>query len=197
MLDVPQWRQTILTHYTKNGEVYNNAAAAGITIKQVTTDSQGQPLSEVWRLIGVRLLTAAESGPNQYLYIDLVDQNGQPVRGTTPLIAWTWEGRRTTEAAPPVRPDKPAQEAAGNIGLGTGQKIAVWVQDSLYSDQAINLQAAAAGSNARSFYVLFQRQKITVSPPPGTGVEIFNKYRISFVFNEEKMTIEDVNVTKL
>jgi hypothetical protein len=157
-------------------------------------------------LIGIRQLTAAESSANQYLYVDLVDQNGQPVRGAAPLIAWTWEGRRPNEPAPPIRPDKPAHEAAGNIGLGAGQKISVWVQDgNILSDSALNLQAAPAGatsgsaSNPRSFYVLFQRQNLAPQPPvPEEGeVEIFKKYRISFVFDEEKMTLEDVKITKL
>lgn len=205
MLNVPQWRQIMLNYYAKEGEAYNNAEAAGVGIKKVTPDNQGPAPSELWRLVGVRQLTAAESGSNQYVYVDLVDQNGQPVRGAAPLIAWTWEGRRANEPAPPIRPDKPVHEAAGNIGLGAGQKISVWIQDgNSLSDSAANLQAApsrpTAGGDAgpRSFYLLFQRQSVSPQPPaPGTGVEIFKKYRISFVFNEEKMTIEDVTVSKL
>jgi hypothetical protein len=205
MLNVPQWRQTILNYYAKGGEAYNNAEAAGVGIKKVTPDNQGQSSSQLWRLIGIRQLTAAESSANQYLYVDLVDQNGQPIRGAAPLIAWTWEGRRPNEPAPPIRPDKPAHEAAGNIGLGAGQKISVWVQDgNILSDSALNLQAAPAGTGSgsaagpRSFYVLFQRQSITPQQPaPETNVEIFRKYRISFVFDEEKMTLEDVKITKL
>lgn len=205
MLNVPQWRQIILNYYAKEGEAYNNAEAAGVGIKKVTPDKQGPAPSGLWRLVGVRQLTAAESGSNQYVYVDLVDQNGQPVRGAAPLIAWTWEGRRTNEPAPPIRPDKPVYEAAGNIGLGAGQKISVWIQDSnTLSDSATNLQAApsrpAGGSDTgpRSFYLLFQRQSVSPQPPVlEPGVEIFKKYRISFVFNEEKMTIEDVSITKL
>lgn len=206
MLNIAQWRQTILNYYAKSGETYNNAETAGVSIKKVSSDTAGQSSSELWRLIGIRQLTAAESGSNQYLYVDLVDQNGQPVRGVSPLIAWTWEGRRPTEPAPPIRPDKPAYEAAVNIALGAGQKIIVWVQDgSILSDGAVNLQATPArpapGSDAgpRSFYVLFQRQKLAPQepPPPDPGLEIFKKYRISFVFDEEKMTIDEVKVTKL
>jgi hypothetical protein len=199
MLNIPQWRQTILTYYAKNSEVYNNAEAAGVGLKKITPDNQGPAPSEFWRLIGIRQLTVAESSSNQYLYIDLVDKNGQPIRGATPFIAWTWEGRRSNEPAPPIRPDKSPQEAASNIGLGTGQKITVWIQDgSLLSDGVVNLQAAPAGSSPRSFYLLFQRQTLISKPAPvETEVEIFKKYRISFVFNEEKMAIEDVNITKL
>ncbi|NJN94363.1 MAG: hypothetical protein HC875_09860 [Anaerolineales bacterium] len=205
MLNIPQWRQTMLNYYTKGGEAYNNAEAAGVSIKKAALDNQGQTAAEVWRLIGVRQLTAVEGGSKQYLYIDLVDQNGQPVRGAAPLIAWTWEGRRANEAAPPMRPDKPAQEAAGNIGLAAGQKITVWVQDgNNFSDGAANLQATpprpAPGSDTgpRSFYVLFQRQKLTPKERPADlGVEILKKYRISFVFDEEKMTLDEVKITKL
>ncbi len=206
MLNIGQWRQTILNYYAKEGQAYNNAELAGVSVKKVPVDSTGQSTGELWRLLGVRQLTAAESGSKQYLYVDLVDQNGQPVRGAAPLIAWTWEGRRPNEPAPPIRPDKPVQEAAANIALGAGQKITVWVQDgSILSDGAVNLQATPAspapGSDAgpRSFYVLFLRQKIAPpkEPVPDTSVEIFKKYRISFVFDEEKMTIDEVKVTKL
>lgn len=206
MLNVSQWRQTILNYYAKGGEAYNNAEAAGVSIKKATPDNQGSLASELWRLVGIRQLTAAESGSNQYLYVDLVDQNGQPIRGAAPLIAWTWEGRRANEPAPPARPDKPVTEAAANIGLGAGQKISVWIQDgNIPSDSAANLQAAPprapSGSDTgpRSFYVLFQKQSVAPSKPtpPGPGVEIFKKYRISFVFDEEKLAIEDVQITKL
>jgi hypothetical protein len=205
MLNVPQWRQALLAYYAKGGEAYNNAEAAGASVKKAALDNQGQAASEVWRLVGIRQLTAVESGSNQYLYVDLVDQNGQPVRGAAPLIAWTWEGRRVNEPAPPVRPDKPVAEAAANIALGAGQKITVWIQEgSTPSDSAANLQSAArtpSGSDAgpRSFYVLFQKQSVTPDKPtpPTTGIEIFKKYRISFVFDEEKLAIEDVQITKL
>jgi hypothetical protein len=199
MLNIPQLRQTMLSYYAQNGQAFTNAEAAGVVIKKVPPDSHQPAASELWRLLGVRLLTAAESSPSQYLYVDLVDPNGQPIRGAVPLIAWTWEGRRPNEPAPPIRPDKPAQEAAANIGLNVGQKITVWVQDgSMLSDGAVNLQAAPAGSAPRSFYLLFQRQSISPQqPPPQTGVEIFKKYRISFVFDEEKMSIEDVNISTL
>jgi hypothetical protein len=198
MLNVPQWRQTILAYYAKESEAYNNATAAGVSVRKVTSDKE-QTAGQLWRVIGVRQLTVAESGANQYLYVDLVDSNGQPIRGAAPLIAWTWEGRRANEPAPPLRPDKPAHKAAGNIGLGTGQKITVWVQDgAIPSDGVVNLQAAPAGSSARSFYVLFQRQNVAAPAlPPEPGIEVFRKYRISFVFDEEKLAIEEVKITKL
>jgi hypothetical protein len=211
MLNVPQWRQTILSYYAQKGKVYNNADTGGASIKTVTPSQGGQTSSELWRVIGIHQLTPAEAGSSQYVYVDLVDQNGQVIRGGTPLIAWTWEGRRPNEPAPPIRPDKPAHEAAANLSLGTGQKIAVWIQDSSRSsDGVINLQAAPAhpasgpAPTPRSFYVLFQRQNVAPEPvptEPGTpgepGIEIFKKYRISFVFDEEKLTIEDVKITKL
>lgn len=204
MFNVPQWRQNILSHYAKGGEVYNNAEASGAGIKKVSPENHGQSTNEIWRVIGIRQLTAAESGANQYLYIDLVDQKGQPIRGAIPLIAWTWEGRRSFEPALPIRPDKPAQEAACNIGMAANQKISVWIQDgAIPSDMAINLQApqrTSSGSSPspQSFYVLFQRQTVTTeASPPVSEVEIFKKYRISFVFDEENLKIEDVQITKL
>ena len=204
MFNVPQWRQNILSHYAKGGEAYNNAKSSGAGIKKASPENLEQSTNEIWRVIGLRQLTTAESGANQYLYVDLVNKNGQPVRGATPLIAWTWEGRRSNEPAPPIRPDKPTQEAAANIGMAINQKFSVWIQDgSTPSDMVVNLQApqrTPSGStpSPQSFYVLFQRQTITTeTPPPISGVEIFKKYRISFVFDEENLKIEDVKITKL
>lgn len=205
MLNIPQWRQTILSAYAQSGQVFNNTGSSEISLNKAAADSQQ---AAVWRVIGVRLLTAVESGSSQYLYVDLVDKNGQPVRGATPLVGWTWEGRRPNESAPPIRPDKPAGEAACNIALNQGLKISAWIQDgAIPSDTALNFQAAPPRTTTgtvnppRSFYVLFQKQSVSITPQPptpvGPGIEIFKKYRISFVFDEEKLTIEDVKITKL
>lgn len=79
----------------------------------------------------VHHLTPDENRGKNHIYVDVVDSAGQLVRGDalrSLRIGWTWEGRRSDEAAPPVTLDKGLDEPAGNVPIYKGMKVTVWLK---------------------------------------------------------------------
>jgi hypothetical protein len=147
----------------------NDAVAYGVT-KHYCQSSPGS-----FRYIGIHHLTPSENVGNHHVFLDILDEQGK--RLTNMQIAYTWEGNRPDEVAPNVAMDKPAEEAGGNIGLGMGQIVTVWV-DAPASDRVAGLSTMHpdeteagmeyAGNTLghHSFYVVFQRYGAAPTPTP-------------------------------
>ena len=158
MFDHAAWNRQFLAYYKQNGRYYSDVAGYGISV-QVVAGAQ-------WRAIGLHHLTPSENVGKHNVYLDVLDENGK--RLSNVKIGWTWVGRRPDEAAPPVVLDKPANEPAGNIALGMGQVVSVWVDGSLsdvvkgmhtgHADEIeppMNFAGNTTGHH--SYYVVFQR----------------------------------------
>ncbi len=129
-----------------------------------------------WRVIGVHHLTPDENQWNHNVYLEALDEAGQRIAAPPAWVGWTWENRQPDEEARPQPLDKGAGEPAGNIPLGRGQKLAVWIAGlgqnaAEKSDRVTNLHSfhpdekAADGQllnsvGHHSFYVVFQRTKV-------------------------------------
>lgn len=127
-----------------------------------------------WRLIGVHHLTPEENRGGHGVYIDVVDEAGEPLRDASLRVQWGWEGQREHEAAPPKALDKPINEPATNVDLYLGQRL--WVEiagDGLPSDRVTNLHSKHADEvgpdgelwnsvGHHSFYLVFQRTRVTM-----------------------------------
>lgn len=145
------------------GEV-NQARAYGVRV----LPTSARPGEAYWRIVEVRHLTPAENRGKHNIYVDAVDEHGQRVRNRELLIAYTWEGRRADEPAPPRPLDKPDSEPAGNIEINLGQVIRLWLADQQPSDAVEGIhtnhpdELGPAGERwnsigHHSFYVKFQR----------------------------------------
>ena len=150
----------------------NQAAHMGVRIQEATA----APGADYWKAVNVRHLPPEENRGKHHIYVDAIDEGGQRVRNPELRIAYTWEGRRDDEAAPPKPLDKPDNEPAGNLDVYKGQIITAWLQgDGLPSDRVIGLhtdhedQPAADGGNGNtrfhhSFHLTFQRAKKAATP---------------------------------
>jgi hypothetical protein len=67
----------------------------------------------------------------------VVDDQGKPIRGIP--VAWDWIGRHPDQQAVPVALDKPDPEPMGNIPMGQGQTVTVWVAGAGPSDRVSGL----------------------------------------------------------
>jgi hypothetical protein len=67
----------------------------------------------------------------------VVDDQGKAIRGIP--VAWDWIGRHPDQAAVPVALDKPDPEPMGNIPMGQGQTVTVWVAGAGPSDRVSGL----------------------------------------------------------
>jgi hypothetical protein len=137
-----------------------------------------------WRVIGVHHLEPLENYSNRNIYIVALDEQGQRIKIPVIWAGWTWEGRRNDERADPVPLDKPNEEPAGNISVGSGQIVSVWIKGASRdandkSDRVENLHTVHPDEplpdgrklntiGHHSFLVVFQRTRVgaTVPPPP-------------------------------
>lgn len=121
--------------------------------------------------LGVMHLTPEQNGGNHNVFIDIVDRNGQQIRGTY-VIDWDWKDRRQNEPKPnPVILDKPIDEAGGNLAMFGGQVVRVQVKDT-DSDVVSGMHTyhpdEASGNTIghHSYYVAFQLTSSPITPPP-------------------------------
>jgi hypothetical protein len=125
----------------------------------------------MYRCIGVHHLTPDENMGNHNIYVDVLDESGKRVKNA--VVNWNWVGQKASEQSPPVVLDKPASEPGGNIALGAGQIVTVWVSGGT-SDVIANLRTdhpdEGAGNTRyhHSFYVVWQRGKAPGPPQPPT-----------------------------
>ncbi|RIK37915.1 MAG: hypothetical protein DCC55_22795 [Chloroflexi bacterium] len=150
----------------------NQAADYGARIQE----ADAPPGATYWKIVGVRHLSPDENRGKHNIYIDAIDEAGQRVRNPDLRIAYTWEGRRDDEPAPPRPLDKPDNEPAGNLDVYKGQVVTAWLQgDGLPSDRVAGLhtdhddEPASDGGNGNtrfhhSFHVLFQRAQKAAVP---------------------------------
>ena len=138
-----------------------------------------------WRLIGLHHLTPEENQWNHNVYVEALDEAGKRIAAPPAWAGWTWEGRQPDEVARPQPLDKGENEPAGNIPLGRGQKVAVWIAGSSQdaadkSDRVANLHTYHPDEppvdgrllnsvGHHSFYVAFQRTKKAESGSGGGG----------------------------
>lgn len=155
----------------------NQAADYGARVQE----ADAPPGATYWKIVGVRHLSPDENRGKHNIFVDAIDESGQRVRNPDLRIAYTWEGRRDDEPAPPKPLDKPDNEPAGNLDVYKGQIITAWLQgDGLPSDRVAGLhtdhddEPASDGGNGNtrfhhSFHVLFQRAQKAAAPVTPDG----------------------------
>ncbi len=142
-----------------------------------------------WKVTKVQHLTPDENGGKHNVFVDALDESGQRCQDSALRIGWTWEGRRTDEAADPKLLDKPLNEPAGNVDLYQNQLLQIWIEgDNCPSDRVENLHtnhpdennsAGELGNSVghHSFHVIFQRTRKVSEPatlPTGGNPSIGN-----------------------
>lgn len=109
-----------------------------------------------WRVMRVHHLTPAENRGNHHLYLDVLDEYGQPAVGTRLRIAW--EGGEEELEIEPTAPGEPGAA----FPLGQGQVCTVEVLG-LPSDRVLNLHTEHPDEDAgnslyhHSFYLVWQK----------------------------------------
>ncbi len=98
---------------------YNDAA-----VKYGVSIFRHNPASgeRYWRIIGVHHLLPDENRGGHNLFFDALDLDGNRVRPVV-WVNWSWEGMRPEEEPAPAQGDKPDNEPAGNIALGSVDQI--------------------------------------------------------------------------
>jgi len=156
----------------------NEAIAYGVRLEPANAPGN----SPFWQVVNVRHLSADENRGKHNIFVRVLDANGQRDRNPSLRVAYTWEGRRPDESAPP----RPLDKGDGDIGhadidVNKGQHISVWIEgDGLPSARVVNLHtdheanektSDGQDGNTRfhhSFLVTFQR---TQSDPSPAGVD--------------------------
>jgi hypothetical protein len=114
-------------------------------------------------------------------FVDILDEQGQPLRDPNLRAGWSWEGRRPDEDAPPQPLDKGLAEPAGNVPLFRGALLEVWISDpNAVSDHVTRLSTDHPDEpnpdgeifnsiGHHSYYVVFQRVPATSGGDNGGG----------------------------
>jgi hypothetical protein len=110
-------------------EYQNDAEPYGVKVEK----AQGS----LYRAIGVHHLKPVENNGLHNVFLMVVDDQGKAIRGIP--VAWDWIGRHPDQAAVPVALDKPSPEPMGNIPMGQGQTVTVWVAGAGPSDRVSGL----------------------------------------------------------
>ena len=118
----------------------------------------------VWRALLTKHLEPQENGGDHHIYHDVFREDGRELRGSTGVrVAWTWNGRRADEPAPPSSLEKPKPEHMANIPVNKGQIVSAWVDGFGYpSDVVMNLHTDhpdEGNGNSRyhhSFFIVWQ-----------------------------------------
>jgi hypothetical protein len=110
-------------------EYQNDAEPYGVKVEK----AQGA----LYRCIGVHHLKPVENSGLHNVFLMVVDDQGKPIRGIP--VAWDWIGRHADQEAVPVPLDKPDPEPMGNIPMGQGQTVTVWVAGAGPSDRVSGL----------------------------------------------------------
>lgn len=140
-----------------------------------------------WRVIGVHHLEPLENMSNRNIYMEVLDEKGNRLKDPIIWAGWTWEGIQGHQRADPTPLDKPDNETAGNISVGSNQKVSVWIKGpsrdandasdrveglhTLHPDERLPDGRLFNSLGHHSFYVVFQRSDGTTKPPPPIPVE--------------------------
>lgn len=133
-----------------------------------------------WRVIGIHHLSPEENMSNRNVFMEALDEQGKRVKNV--WAGWTWEGIQGHERADPTPLDKPDEEPAGNISVGSNQKVTVWIKGArdgndksdrvaglhtMHPDERLPDGRLLNSLGHHSFYVVWQRTKKagTVTPP--------------------------------
>jgi len=157
---------------TSNGAV-NAAASYGVTIDPVDVTRTLQ----YWRVSTVRHLPPDENRGRHHIYVDILDEAGEPLRDPDLHLEWGWIGQQPDEVAPPSQFDRSVTEPATNLDMMRGPRY--WIKiggDGLPSDVVRNLHSVhpdETGSNGEignsighhSFSVVFQRTRTILGLP--------------------------------
>lgn len=135
-----------------------------------------------WRCIGVHHLEPLENMSNRNVFMEALDEQGNRIKNPVIWAGWTWEGIQGHEHADPTPLDKPDNETAGNISVGSNQKVSVWIMgrsraSNDKSDKVVGLHTGHPDERLpdgrlfnsighHSFYVVFQRTVKGTTPPP-------------------------------
>jgi hypothetical protein len=131
----------------------NDAEAYGVHIERAPNAAM--------RCIGVHHLTGSENRGNHHIYLDVLDEDGERLKGAVAL--YTWQGH--TKGPLSVICDKPDNEPAANIPLYPGQIVTLWIDTGQVidaSDKVAGIHTAHPDEDAgntryhHSFYVVFQ-----------------------------------------
>ena len=142
----------------------NDAEAYGVHIKRIPNAAM--------RCIGVHHLTPQENRGNHHIFLDVLDQDGQRLKGT--IIHYTWQGHKDPHPLHVIC-DKPDHEPAANIPLYPGQIATLWVDTGQLlgaSDQVTGIHTNhpdEGHGNTRyhhSFYIVFQLHQPTTPEKP-------------------------------
>jgi hypothetical protein len=115
----------------------NEAAAYGVRLEPANAPGD----SPFWQVVNVRHLSADENRGKHNVFVRVLDATGQRDRNPALRAAYTWEGRRPDESAPPRPLDKgDADLGHADIDVNKGQHISVWIEgDGLPSARVANL----------------------------------------------------------
>jgi hypothetical protein len=134
------------------------------------------PAKVAWRAVYVYHLSPDENGNQHNVFLDCLDETGAWAPGSALRIAYTWEGRRDNEPAPPRPFEKRPPEPRAQLDINPRQIITCWVDDVFTeSDRVTGLRSDVQDvpNNSRfhnSFVVLFQKQwgEVVIPPDPPT-----------------------------
>ena len=176
-----KYNEIYLENAVEGGQPINDAAAYEVRIIPAEV-AAGE---SYWQVIGIHHLLPVENQGKHNVFLEALAENGQRVKDPYAWAGWTWEGRHPDERADPVPLDKSIQEPAGNIVMYYGQIVSVWINGlapdaAEKSDRVENLHTNhpdELGPNGEvwnsighhSFYLVFQRTRRGVEPPPPEG----------------------------
>ena len=177
VFDHTRYQQRYRTSFQQSGQLLNDATDYGV---QVMTPPPA-PGAAHWKAIGVHHLTPDENRGQHNAFVDILDEQGQPLRDPHLRAGWSWEGRRPDEDAPPQPLDKGLAEPAGNVPLFRGALLEVWISDpNAVSDHVTRLSTDHPDEpnpdgeifnsiGHHSYYVVFQRVPATSGGDNGGG----------------------------
>lgn len=179
--DHNSWNNTMLVYSRDHGGLPYNDTLEMVDLAGLPSPVQYKAAAvatnqKYYRFIGVHHLTPPENVGKHNIFITVLRWDQQRERPF--YVGWTWEGRRPSEAAPPVNLDKPNNEPAGNISVGGGQIVRLWPlgrtpESNVIRDEVFNLhtlhpdEPGPRGENwnsvgHHSFYCLFKEE---IGPP--------------------------------
>lgn len=153
---------------------YNDAKKYGVTIDELDDVTEEECVIKV---LGVHHLTPDENRSGHHLYLDVVDEHGQRVRGATVLVFISGRQER-------VVIDKPDNEPGGNIPLWKNDEAAtdvVVIPPELWPQSYVTIEEVGGittlhpdeygreGRNTighHSFYVVFQVLPVAPAAEP-------------------------------
>ena len=171
------FQQRYRTNFQQTGQVINDADSYGVRV--VATPPAAGAVQ--WKAVGVHHLTPDENRGQHNAFVDILDEDGRPLRDPNLRAGWSWEGRRPDEDAPPQPLDKSLNEAAGNVPLFKGAQLEVWISDpNTASDRVTRLSTDHPDEPTpdgelfnsighHSYYVVFQRVRSTGADGGDTG----------------------------